>query len=197
MADTETLSRVTPTTETPEFAHMKARQDVATMFLGPGGVGIELGVAQGVMSERILQNTPSSSFLYSVDAWDDPARNHNAEEYKHALRRLSRFSGRNVILRMRFNEALDLFKDATFDFIYVDGYAHTGEEGGQTFRDWWPKLKPGGFLAGDDYDPEAWPLVVANVDAFLAEHSLQGYVIPFSEKGTPWCEYPTWFVRKP
>lgn len=61
---------------------------------------------------------------------------------------------------MTFDQALDLFDDASFDFIYCDEYAHTGEEAGRTLADWYPKLKPGGVMAGDGYDPDNWPLVV-------------------------------------
>jgi hypothetical protein len=31
---------------------------------------------------------------------------------------------------MSFDDALDIFDDEFFDFIYIDGFAHTGEEGG-------------------------------------------------------------------
>jgi hypothetical protein len=111
------------------------------------------------------------------------------------LRRLDRFRATYSLLRMRFDQAVDLFPDGYFDFIYVDGYAHTGEEAGQTFRDWWPRLKAGGVFAGDDYD-RAWPDVVQNVDAFLAANGQTGYVIPYVEPDTAYCRYPTWFAIK-
>lgn len=28
-----------------------------------------------------------------------------------------------------------------FDFVYIDGYAHTGEENGKTIIDWWRKVR--------------------------------------------------------
>lgn len=96
---------------------------------------------------------------------------------------------------MRFEEAVDLFPDEYFDFVYVDGYAHTGEEGGSTFEHWWPKLKPGGVFAGDDYDP-AWPEVVREVGNFLTARGLTGYIIPNVEKDVAFCKYPTWFTFK-
>jgi hypothetical protein len=66
---------------------------------------------------------------------------------------------------------------------------------GATFRDWFPKLKRGGIIAGDDYSPE-WPLVVAAVDAFVAENSLELHVIDCRED--QWNSmYPTWFAMKP
>jgi hypothetical protein len=100
-----------------------------------------------------------------------------------------------MIMRMRFDEALPLFSDESLDFIYVDGYAHDGELNGRTFRDWFPKLRKGGIIAGDDYSPE-WPLVVASVDAFASANSLEVHVIDCHEKS--WNSmYPTWFAYKP
>ena len=42
---------------------------------------------------------------------------------------------------MTFDDAIDLFEDQFFDFIYIDGFAHTGEEGGETLIKWYRKLK--------------------------------------------------------
>jgi hypothetical protein len=180
------------TSHTSEFAHLKQRDDVA-LLLPPGAIAIELGVAEGTFSERILRRT-NIAFLYGVDAYAGD-RGHDLLQYKGALRRLDQFRSRHSLLQMRFDEAIDLFPDEYFDFIYVDGYAHTGEENGRTFYDWWPKLKTGGLFAGDDYD-DAWPDVMRNVDAFLEMHSLTGYVVPYVESDTPYCRYPTWFTFK-
>tara|TARA_Y100000389_G_C17052243_1_gene313332 strand:+ start:118 stop:318 length:201 start_codon:yes stop_codon:yes gene_type:complete len=64
-----------------------------------------------------------------------------------------------------------LFPDDFFDFIYVDGYAHTGEENGKTFFDWWPKLKQNGIFSGDDYDNKKWTEVYKNVNNFCEKKS--------------------------
>lgn len=175
-------------------AGFRRRDDIAQV-LKIGGVGVELGVAEGRFSEKILKRSPLS-FLYSIDMWSGD-RGHDVEEYKTALRRLGPHRARNSALRMTFDEALDLFPDDHFDFIYIDGYAHTGEQGGKTFDDWWPKCRPGGVFAGDDYDP-AFPLVVEAVDRFTSGKSLPMFVIDPVEKGEDWAShYPTWFVVKP
>ncbi|HYD84363.1 MAG TPA: class I SAM-dependent methyltransferase [Opitutus sp.] len=181
------------TSQTLQYAHLKKRDDVA-LLLPSGSIGIELGVAEGELASRLLK-APMLRFLYGVDAYAGD-RGHDIDQYKRVLRRLDCYRHRYSLLQMRFDQALDLFDDASFDFIYVDGYAHTGEEGGATFREWWPKLKPGGVFAGDDYDP-AWPDVVRHVDAFLADQQLTGFVIPYVESETPYCKYPTWFTLKP
>lgn len=187
-----------PTSETEVFTLQAVpaflqRSDVVRL-LQPGAIGVELGVAEGKFSETLLK-TDRFAHLYSIDMWAGD-RNHDTAQYKTALRRLLPFRQQNTTLRMTFDEALDLFPDAFFDFIYVDGYAHTGEENGATFRNWWPKLKPGGVMAGDDYAPK-WPLVMQAVDAFIADHQLEMAVLDFPKSADPWSQYPTWVTVKP
>lgn len=168
------------------------RDDVATLFR-EDAVGIELGVAAGDFSERLLRY-PHVGYLYSVDMWAGD-RGHDMAQYREAILRLHPYRDRNMVLRMRFDEALPLFNDASLDFLYIDGYAHDGELDGQTFRDWFPKLKSGGIIAGDDYDP-AWPRVVSAVNRFCEEAGLDLHVIQCREEA--WNSmYPTWFAMKP
>jgi hypothetical protein len=169
------------------------RDDVATLFR-EGGSGVELGVAGGDFSERIL-NRSKVGYLYSIDMWEGD-RGHDMQQYREAIARLSAYRDRNAILRMRFDEALPLFPDHSLDFIYVDGYAHDGELDGATFRDWFPKLKSGGIISGDDYHAD-WPLVVAAVDRFVAENGLELHVIDCGEADSWNSKYPTWFAMKP
>ena len=175
------------------LAKIFTRREDVTALIREGGVGVELGVAAGDFSERILQFN-HVGYLFSIDMWAGD-RGHGVDQYREAIARLSPYRERNAIMRMRFDEALHLFGDETLDFIYVDGYAHDGELNGATFRDWFPKLKPGGIIAGDDYAPD-WPLVVAAVDAFAAENGLELHVIDCHED--KWNSmYPTWFAMKP
>lgn len=168
------------------------RDDVATLFR-EGGTGAELGVAAGDFSERILKRS-KCDHLYSIDMWAGD-RGHGVDQYREAIIRLAPYRTRNSILRMRFDEALSLFDDHSLDFLYVDGYAHDGELNGQTFRDWFPKLRSGGIIAGDDYHAD-WPLVMTAVDRFVAENRLELHVIDCSEES--WnSKYPTWFAMKP
>jgi len=158
----------------------------------PDAVGVELGVATGQFSHRLLAN--SAMYFFSIDMWAGD-RNHDVDQYKQALATLLPFKERSTVLRMRFDEAASLFPESYFDFIYIDGYAHTGEENGGTFRDWYPKLRPGGIFSGDDYHPK-WPKVIAEVDAFCELHGLERHMHTF-EPDNPWDGFPSWWVRKP
>lgn len=157
------------------------------------GVGVELGVAEGVMSERIM-NLRHLSFLYSIDMYAGD-RGHNDEQYKRALKRLQPHKERNSIIRLKFDIALNLFPDNYFDFIYIDGYAHTGEEDGQTLHQWYPKLKSGGVFSGDDYHHD-WPKVIHEVNNFVSINKLKLHLVECSEE-LQYCKYPTWYTIKP
>jgi hypothetical protein len=169
------------------------RTDIAKL-LPDGGVGIELGVAEGTFSDALLSGSKLEK-LYSVDMWMGDHK-HDDAQYQRARDLLAKYGSRNEVLRMRFDQALPRFPDEHFDFIYVDGYAHTGEENGQTFRDWWPKLKPGGLFAGDDYDPH-WPFVMETLDAFAHEWGLPVKVIPAHPDAPRYSRYPSWLIFKP
>lgn len=136
------------------------RLELPSLLKRKGLIGIELGVATGDFSAKLL-DTGLFSQLYGVDMYAD---HHDVAEYLSALQRVG--LGRNYwLIRATFLEVLDTFPDDFFDFVYIDGYAHTGEEGGQTLADWFPKVKLGGMLAGHDYDAH-WPKVLKSVNLF-------------------------------
>ena len=178
---------------TAVFPSIRTRWELLK-FVKPFGIGVELGVASGAFSRIILDHS-ALGYLYSIDMYAN--KSHTTEEYKRALRLLSPHKERNQLLRMRFDEALDLFPDEHFDFIYVDGFASTGEEDGKTMHDWYMKLAPGGLMGGHDYGPE-WPLVIKSADRFAAEHELQLFTVGgIADKLDPQNRYPSWFVVKP
>ena len=117
-------------------------------------------------------------------------RGHDDDQYRAASARLASHGSRSSLLRMRFDEALGLFPDNHFDFIYIDGYAHTGQNDGQTLDDWWPKLKIGGLFSGDDFSVH-WPRNVAAVNKFAKSRSL--FLVKFTPKTHP---HPSWLIRK-
>ncbi len=130
------------------------RHDVVRLLSGNDNVGVELGIAEGIFSERMVKSGRFSTYI-GIDMYADAS--HTTCQYKRALARCGLCSNYKL-LRMRFDEAIDLFDDESLDFIYVDGYAHGGEEGGETIFNWYRKLKVGGVMSGDDYHSD-WPLV--------------------------------------
>ena len=170
--------------------HGWMRHDVVKLLAGTENIGIELGVAEGTYAKRIVKSAKFSRF-YGVDVYGDT---HDTAEYCRALRYIGFENPAYCLLRMDFNSALELFEDSYFDFIYVDGFAHTGEEGGKTLIDWYKKLKKGGILAGDDYH-EDWPLVKWAVNDLVKQLGVELNVTTGVET-VDYSMYPTWFIVK-
>lgn len=152
-----------------------------------GNVGVELGVARGGFSRRMAESGMFDHF-YGVDAYAD---HHDVEEYKEALRAIG-LRANYTLLRMNFGEALDLFEDNSLDFVYIDGYAHAGEDGGETIFAWTSKVRLGGVVSGHDYD-RRFPLVMAAVDRLVADTGFELHLTTEPDCGG---EYPSWAVIK-
>ena len=167
-----------------------SRDAVLDPLRGKKNVGIELGVAGGSFSTRIVESGKFDK-VFGVDTYDDYY--HHIDEYREAISRVGLMSNYSL-LRMTFEEALSLFPDEFFDFIYVDGFAHTGQEGGQTLADWYPKLKVGGIMAGDDYHDD-WPLVQWAVNDFASALGVDLTVTEKTESHS-YNRYPSWFITK-
>lgn len=153
-----------------------------------GGTIIELGVAAGRFAEQLITANPSA-FYFGIDRWSD---HHDDTERQMAGARIGRAAGaadKYGLIIGTFHQAVNGMRDECADLIYIDGYAHTGQERGRTLDDWYPKLKHGGIFAGHDYDPE-YHQTIAAVDAFVAKHGLVLNLI--TEKPNS-----SWWVRKP
>jgi trans-aconitate methyltransferase len=146
---------------------------------------IELGVAKGQFTEQMARRRPDV-VIYGIDRWTD---HHNEEEYQQTLKRLEDYY--NVhIFRTSFNMACPLFPHQLFDMVYIDGYAHTGQDEGRTISNWWPKVKPKGIFAGHDYCPKYQP-TMDQVNKFTKSHNLELNVTGEIEP-----EFPSWWVVK-
>lgn len=156
-------------------------------FVPRAGAVAELGVAKGSFSDELLRFRRDIK-LYSVDRWAGD-RGHDSEEYAAACRLLGRHGHRCTIVRKDFADALDDFPAESLDLVYLDGYAHNGQEGGRTIEQWWAKVRPGGIFAGHDYHPD-WKPTVEAVDAFCCQHGL-------ALQTTEADFFPSWYVRKP
>lgn len=171
------------TTQIPRFELPKLALSAEKSMM----TGVELGVAAGRNAERLLSANPTLT-LICIDRWGGD-RNHNLDEMVEAYKRLDRFGERAVILRGSFDQYAVYFPDEYFDFVYVDGYAHTGQDAGNTLRKWWPLVKAGGVFSGHDYHPDYQPTIDA-VNAFFDEAG-----IPFLVNDDK--PYPSWYAVKP
>lgn len=74
----------------------------------------------------------------------------------------------------------DDVKNTDFDFVFIDA-AHDYESVKADIAAWWPKVKPGGILAGHDYC-EAWPGVKQAVDEAFPNRQLTSKSVWFTIK---------------
>jgi hypothetical protein len=140
--------------------------------LPKGGVCAEIGVWKGDFSERILAVVRPAR-LHLIDPWQAVAgQDYESARYGGKLAEgqaemdaiyaavLERFARerRNGIVevhRLTSAEAAERFRDGDLDFVYIDGN-HRYEFVKADLEAYAPKLRPGGFLAGDDYGVEGW-----------------------------------------
>lgn len=169
---------------------LQERRELPQFLERDGLIGIELGVAGGWYSKRLMESGLFKE-LYGVDLYGD---HHDTKEYIKALKNVG--MGKPYwLLRMSFEDALDAFPDEFFDFVYIDGYAHTGEERGKTMFDWLAKVKVGGMIAGHDYH-QKWPLVQICVDALARELEQPVMRTAYSKNRDPQDKFPSWALFK-
>lgn len=123
--------------------------------LCPDGQGAEIGTFNGTFAGDILERTNVSK-LFCVDpykAYDDFHDSINQMDldaiFAQAQRFLARFPNRVGFIREFSVDAAKDVPDGSLDFVYIDGN-HQCKFVLQDMNAWWPKLKPGGFLMGDD-----------------------------------------------
>jgi predicted O-methyltransferase YrrM len=161
----------------------KTRAELA-LFVPASGVMIELGVAAGLFAVELIKANPHAYYI-GIDRWSD---HHDTKEMQSAETRIKAETKTWQLMRETFVNALSYFKDESADMIYIDGYAHTGQNNGQTLDDWWPKVKKGGIFAGHDYCKE-YHQTMRVVDDFVAKHGATLNIIDDSD-----C--PSWWIVK-
>lgn len=119
-------------------------------------LGAEIGVESGEYSRILLEANPNL-YLFSIDAWKSHRayRDHTRQSkldkfYENTVAALSPFGERSHIIRRFSMDALELFKDNSLDFVYIDAN-HKFVEVANDVHHWLKKVRPGGILAGHDY----------------------------------------------
>ncbi len=122
--------------------------------------GVEIGTYRGEFANHILKNWNGT--LYLVDVWRELSwedytdiSNSSIESnvWYDAMKAISGFEERALMLRMYSSQAAKLFPDGSLDFIYIDAN-HKYDYVKEDIELWWPKLKSGGMISGHDYMPE-------------------------------------------
>ncbi len=156
-------------------------------------IGAEVGVFMGSHCKRILETTQVEK-LYGVDPYvnyDDPTNimmsNNYFELFFHkVIDKLSVFKNRFELVRDFSNHGARLFQDESLDFIFLDAN-HTYVAVKEDLELWWPKLKVGGIMAGDDYATRH-PGVPRAVDEFFMK---KGKLVTLDKKQPRF-----WWIQK-
>jgi predicted O-methyltransferase YrrM len=144
---------------------------------------VEIGIWQGrstiYLANKIKQSGKPITF-YAIDTFEGSPENAEAMAYFAAqgttleatfrdnLRRCACEDYVNVIVG-RSLEAVDRFAPQSLDFVFIDG-AHDYASVKADIAAWRTKVKPGGWMAGDDYNPPLWPGVVQAVQEAFPQH---------------------------
>jgi|TARA_Y100000034_G_scaffold126510_1_gene177839 predicted O-methyltransferase YrrM len=143
----------------------RRRWDVLTDLVRRHGlkVGAELGVLEGQTHLHLLSTCPELT-LVGVDLWEpQPEKDeesdaggrsyldHDLVDYERRVRLAAlAFEYRSVLLKMDTVAASHQFADFSFDFVFIDA-DHTYEGVMRDIEAWTPKIRPGGFITGHDY----------------------------------------------
>lgn len=164
------------------------------------GEAVEVGVQRGEFAHQLLAQWQGRR-LHLVDPWrhlsdySDIANGPDSEHetnLRHTRDRLASYEGRYQIHRALSSEAIDRFQDESLDFVYLDAN-HSLAAVRDDLRLWFPKVKPGGILAGHDFLdgnlPEGQFGVATAVRQFADERNL---ALQLTDD-PPWL---SWYVFK-
>lgn len=166
-------------------------------YLPEQSVGAEIGVWKGGFTKQILDAVnPKKLFLIDpyayqpsyTSAWygkpelDQEKMDAIFEETKADLEALSG-NAELHFLREDSTKAHQKIEEGALDWVYIDGN-HTYEFVKKDLLNFYPKVKVGGYITGDDYDLQGWwdNGVKKAVDEFIQEHTAQIEVLELKEE---------------
>lgn len=124
--------------------------------LGLNRTAVEIGVREGHWSRMFLGRWRGRAY-HGVDPLLLSA---DLERYRTLMPEVHAYGVETIAAlendpRWHFHHGLDhkfvgAFSDGSLDFVYIDS-AHNYRDVTDTFDRWWPKLRPGGIIAGHDY----------------------------------------------
>ncbi|MCB1076642.1 MAG: class I SAM-dependent methyltransferase [Verrucomicrobiae bacterium] len=174
----ETLSRC--------IAASEARNAFWSAFLRETGVAsvAEVGVWKGQFAEQLLKECPAIERYVMIDPWrhlENWEKPYNVTDvafesvFDEAMGRTEFAAGKREVLRQTTREAAGELAEGSLDFVYVDG-DHTLRGITIDLVSMFSKVKPGGFLGGDDFTRSVWqhderyePTMVCPLAVYFAE----------------------------
>lgn len=162
------------------------------------GHAVEVGVHLGEFASQFLSRWRGSRMTL-VDPWanlpgyvDRIAGRDRESDYAQCMELIARTpkTAQVSVLRETSREAVSRFRDESLSFVYIDG-DHSPESVMFDVNAWWPKVAPGGLLAGHDWFNEWRPGVEAAVRSVADAHNFIIWTIPDTD------DAGSWFILKP
>ena len=149
-------------------------------------IGSFFGASTAYMAVEILNSGKDIKF-HAVDSWEgdgDVSQYYSEKDvvYEKFLANVAPVRERIVVHRSLSVDAAEKFEDQSIVFCFIDA-GHTYDSIIADLRAWLPKVKPGGLLAGHDYEP-SFPGVIQAVNEIIGPRqiTIQGvcwlYTVP-------------------
>jgi hypothetical protein len=137
-------------------------------------VGCWKGKSAAYMCVEIANSNKDIEF-FCVDTWEGSVEHEGMKElpklYDIFIDNMRPVEQYYFPLKMTSLEAVNKFKDNSLDFVFIDA-SHEYEDVRDDIIAWYPKVKPGGIIAGHDYYHEEYdwfPGVKRAVNELLTE----------------------------
>lgn len=141
-------------------------------------VGAWLGKSTSFMAVEMLAAKNTLDF-YVVDHWLGSSEHQHLPEtatvYESFIKNMEPVQELLTVIKKPSIEAAKDFEDSSLDFVFIDA-EHTYDALISDITAWLPKLKPGGTLAGDDWDNDNFVDVSKAVTNLLKNVELRGRV---------------------
>ncbi len=168
------------------LAGAASRPDLWALAIDAADVRVmaEIGVWKGAFARQMLERCARIERYYMIDPWaalPDWNKPLNVDQARfddvhgEAMRVTDFASARRTVLRGRTKDVAVMIPDGALDFVYIDG-DHTLRGVTIDLQKMLPKVRPGGFIGGDDFSASPWqhdarfePTLVFPYAVFFAE----------------------------
>lgn len=177
-------------------------------YIKEGFICAEIGVWQGDLSKKILKQRPKE--LHLIDPWEtqdvidrcfSKPQSHLDNIYNKVCEEFSSFH--QVTIHRKYSTSVS-FPEKYFDWVYIDA-DHSYEAVKRDLEFYYPLIKTGGYLCGDDYglwedkpntgfgsDGGGGPKPA--VDEFVAKHNLKLKIIESPNFEKDGVTYPQFVI---
>jgi hypothetical protein len=148
------------------ISHSESRVELWAEIIKSIGVQrmAEVGVYRGDFASEILQRCEGLTTYYMIDPWrrlndwNKPANQDDAvlgQFFQETKAKTDFASAKRFILRGKTTEVIEQIPDGELDLAYIDA-DHTLKGIAIDLIRVYPKVRPGGFLGGDDFTRSVW-----------------------------------------